>query len=101
MLIFSVTVFKKCFMTHKLCFFNDVIHVLLIGWPLKSENAHYFSDKEEQMSQESDFLKLYSLSLGKKKATVLYEMYILLTLNHFHTSVGRNRVGAPTLVHLQ
>ena len=45
-------------MTHKLCFFNDVIHVLLIRWPLKSENAHYFSDKEEQMSQESDFLRL-------------------------------------------
>ena len=54
-------------MTHKLCFFNDVIHVLLIGWPLKSENAHYFSDKEEQMSKESDFLRLYSLSLGEKK----------------------------------
>ena len=100
MLIFSVTVSKKCFMTHKLCFFNDVIHVLLIGRPLKSENARYFSDKEEQMSQESDFLRLYSLR-KKKKATVLYEMYILLTLNHFHTSVRRNRVGAPTLVHLQ
>lgn len=87
-------------MTHKLYFFNDVIHVLLIGWPLKFENAHCFSDKEEQMSQESDFLRLYSLSLGKK-ATVLYEMHILLTLYHFHTSVRRNRVGAPTLVPLQ
>lgn len=58
------------------------------------------------MSQESDFLRLFALLLEEKKnPTILYEMHILLTVDHFNTYVRRNRLESraevPTLFHFQ
>lgn len=62
------------------------------------------------MSQEFDFLRLFVLLFREKKhthktSTILYEMHILLTVDHFNTYVRRNglenRSGAPNLFHFQ
>lgn len=56
------------------------------------------------MSGESYFLRLFALLLGKK-TTILYEMHILFTVDHFNINVGRNGLentaGAFILFHIQ
>lgn len=107
MVFFLITAFEQYFMTHKLCFFNDVTYVLLIRCPLESATEHTVFEWQRVTNVTRILFPGAICSFvgggGGWRTTILYEMHILLTVDHFNTNVGRNgpenTAGALTLFH--